>query len=290
MSPKIIFNNTSMDCADSYKMAKSIPDCLIINPQEGFYNKIKKWGVPTRHDRWCCSIYKEGETRKYLDENQQYIFFYGMRNDESSARSNYQDERYDIRWEHRKWIGILPIREWTEEMVWLYTIRENIDINLKYKKGYARVGCAIACPYYTKSTWVLDKYWYIKMYNRFQKFLTEDFLKRQLWCTMNCTLNEYPLCWNGGKIRSEPTEEVINECAEYKGINKEIAVKYFNKLCFDCNKKITKNDVIAMNLKLIGRNTERFFCKKCLKKHLGLNTKQWSNCIAEFKQNGCNLF
>jgi len=285
----IMFNNTSMDCSDTYKMIKTIPDCITISPKEGFYQKIKTVGIPTRHHRWCCSLYKEGATKEYLDDNKKYLFFYGMRNEESSTRSGYQDEKFDDRWGEREWMGILPIRKWTEEDVWLYTLKNNIVFNPKYKKGYSRVGCHLVCPYYTKSTWVLDKYFYPVMYERFQKFLKEDFIERQLWCAMNCTVKEYPLCWNGGAIRPKPNEEVIQECAEHKGIEIDIATKYFNKVC-TCGNKITKNDVIAMNMKFLGRDVEQYLCKKCLRKFLKLSVEQWNTYIKDFKTDGCSLF
>jgi 3'-phosphoadenosine 5'-phosphosulfate sulfotransferase (PAPS reductase)/FAD synthetase len=34
---KIIFNNTSLDCADTYKHIKFMDNVEIINPKEGFY-------------------------------------------------------------------------------------------------------------------------------------------------------------------------------------------------------------------------------------------------------------
>ena len=34
---KAIFNNTSLDCADTYRMVKTFPNCEIMNPQKGFY-------------------------------------------------------------------------------------------------------------------------------------------------------------------------------------------------------------------------------------------------------------
>ena len=34
---KAIFNNTSLDCADTYRMIKRLPNCEIMNPKEGFY-------------------------------------------------------------------------------------------------------------------------------------------------------------------------------------------------------------------------------------------------------------
>ena len=101
--------------------------------------------------------------------------FLGMRNEESNGRSKYGDIWKNNKWDE-EWNGILPIRKWKELDVWLYTLHNNIEINPKYKKGYARVGCAIACPFYTKSVWALDKYWYRSMYDRLQKILADDFL------------------------------------------------------------------------------------------------------------------
>ena len=57
-----------------------------------------------------------------------------MRNDESNARSGYQDVWINDKWGKRDWQGILPIRHWTDLDIWLYTLREGIDINTKYKK------------------------------------------------------------------------------------------------------------------------------------------------------------
>ena len=74
------------------------------------------------------------------------------------------------------------------------------------------MGCGIVCPNYTKSTWVLDKYWYPKMYERWQNILKDDFIKNNKWLIMNCTLEEYiQQAWNGGVFRDKPTEEVITE-------------------------------------------------------------------------------
>lgn len=289
-TPIILFNNTSLDCADTYKMAKSIPNCKILNPKRGFYNMVKEHGTPSRHHRWCCSIFKEGSTKDYLDANDKYLFFYGMRNQESSTRADYQDERYDNGWGTRDWMGILPIREWSEEEVWLYTLWRNIKINPKYKQGYARVGCAVACPFYVKSTWALDKYWYPKAYSRWHKILEDDFTKGHKWTRLNCTLKEYHSCWNGGLKRPEPTQEVIKEFAEYKGIDSEVAENFFNHTCEVCEKKVNKKDEIAMNLKFRGRETEKVFCKKHFMEYFNMESDMWDYYIQSFKDSGCSLF
>ena len=125
--------------------------------------------------------------------------------------------------------GILPIREWTEVDIWLYILMKDIDINTKYKKGYSRVGCNVACPYYTKSTWVLDEYWYPKAYTRWQDIVKRDFIDNNKWLIMNCTIEEYQYSWTGGVVRNEPTEEVVKEFAEYNNLDFDVAEKFFKK-------------------------------------------------------------
>lgn len=295
-----IFNNTTLDCAGTYKMAKAFPDCEIMTPKEGFYQYIERDNViPTRFARFCCRIFKVGEMVKQLDHNHKYLFFMGMRNEESTTRSGYEDEWVNsAEWGNTEWQGILPIRKWSELDIWLYTFYRNLDINEKYRMGYARVGCAVACPYYSKSTWILDIYWYPSMRKRWEGRLRKDFIENKKWIVMNCTIEEYiKAAWNGGTYRSEPTQEVIEEYAEYNDLDIEVATKYFNKICSNGCKnnkgkelKIKDKGVLGMNMKLYGRQIEKFQCKKCLMKEFGWNKEDWNNKVAEFKSQGCKLF
>lgn len=291
---KAIFNNTTLDCADVYRMVKEFPNCEIMNPKEGFYQYIRSgYLIPTRFMRFCCRIFKTGVMVSKLDHNYPYLLFMGMRNEESNTRSNYKDEIINPEWGNTCWRGILPIREWSELDVWLYLFWKNIKINPKYKKGYSRVGCNIACPFYAKSTWILDKYWYPKQYDRWRNILKEDFINNQKWIIMNCTLKEYlTQAWSGGVFRDEPTQEVINEFCEYTRISPDVADQYFNKYCNSCEKKkrIKDKEVLSMNMKMHGRNTNKFYCKKCLMKEFGWTSEKWDKQIDLFKQQGCALF
>lgn len=291
---KAIFNNTTLDCADVYRMVKEFPNCEIMNPKEGFYQYIRSgYLIPTRFIRFCCRIFKTGVMVSKLDHNYPYLLFMGMRNEESNTRSNYKDEIINPEWGNTCWRGILPIREWHELDVWLYLFWKNIKINPKYKKGYSRVGCNIACPFYAKSTWILDKYWYPKQYDRWRNILKEDFINNQKWIIMNCTLKEYlTQAWSGGVFRDEPTQEVIDEFCEYTGISPDIADQYFNKYCDSCEKKkrIKDKEVLSMNMKMHGRNTNKFYCKKCLMKEFKWTSEEWNKQIELFKQQGCALF
>lgn len=287
---KSIFNNTTLDCSDTYKYIKTIPNVETITPKEGFYQWRKRIQfIPTRFQRACCGIFKEGAMIDYLDKSNKYLFFLGMRNEESSKRSNYQDLWNNEKW-CDNWKGVLPVRKWSELDIWLYIILENIPINTKYKKGYSRVGCAIACPYATKSTWVLDKYFYPTMRDRWERILKEDFINNGKWSALNCTLKEYiDIAWNGGKIRDEPTQEILKEFMDYKNIKDiNIAKKYFNNNC-SCGKRVNK-DECGLSMKYFGRNNNEMFCFKCLSKELGRTKAELKEDIKRFKQQGCDLF
>lgn len=289
-SIETIFNNTTLDCADTYLHIKQIPNIQIINPKEGFYQWRERLNfVPTRFSRACCNLFKEGAMVDYLDNNSRRLFFLGMRNEESNTRSGYGDTWKNNKWGAREWEGVLPIRKWTEIDIWLYILYRNIPINKKYKKGYSRVGCACACPYYSKSTWILDKYWYPKMYNRWHNILTKDFIDNKKASIMNCTLEEYYFNWNGGMVRNESTEEIIEEFSEQQGLDIDIARKYFNKTCMCCNKKLKKNDV-ALSMKFYGRQIENFKCIKCMSDEFNISQKELRQRAETFKKGGCELF
>lgn len=289
-----MFNNTSLDVSDTYKMVKSHPDWIITNPEVGFYKWVKKqMFIPTRFSRACCGIFKEGASINYFKNNNsdKLLQFMGVRNEESQTRSNRQYIEHNPKWSNPNWISCNPIRKWSDLDVWLYIIKENIEINPKYKKGYSRVGCGIACPFYTKSTWILDKYWYPKMYERWHKIVEEVFLDSKRWCQLNCTVSEYHICWNGGLYRKEPTEEVIQEMMDYTGIkDRDIALQYFNKQCDVCGVNVRQKDTIAMNLKVCGRKTGKILCKKHLMEKFEISKEQWYECIDAFKSEGCELF
>lgn len=293
---KAIFNNTSLDCADTYRMVKTFPNCEIMNPEKGFYQYVESdHMIPTRFARFCCRIFKVGVMVSQLDHDHPYLMWMGMRNEESNTRSGYQDEWINEQeWGKTCWQGILPIRKWSEMDVWLYTIWKNIEINSKYKKGYSRCGCNIACPFYTKSTWILDKYWYLQAYERWRNILKEDFIANKKWIIMNCTIDEYlTQAWNGGTFRDEPTDEVIQEFAEYNGLNvgdTKVARQYFNKYCDECGKRIKDKTTLAMNMKFHGRDVSKFLCKKCFKKLYEMDDDKWNKYVESFKRDGCALF
>lgn len=290
---RVVFNNTSLDVADTYKMVRGHENWEITNPKEGFYGWIKRMNyIPNRVNRGCCVIFKERNSIKYLSSYEKLIQFMGIRNNESNSRADRDYITHNPKWGNKEWFGCLPIRKWDEFDVWLYILSNHLEINPKYRKGYHRCGCAIACPYASKTTWVLDKYWYPNLRARFEDILREDFLQNKRWSQVNCTLAEYIRDgWSGTLYRPEPTDEVVEELMKYKGIaDKAVALKYFNKTCIACGKNVRQNDVLAMNLKLCGRNADKIYCKKCLMRELNISQTTWDEKIQEFKSQGCDLF
>lgn len=292
-NPLIIFNNTSCQDADIYKYIKKENNLLITNPKEGIYKWIYNNNfIPTRTSRACCSVFKENALVDNLNKDDKYLYFMGMRNDESNTRAGYADLWKNTRWGNRDWDACLPIRNWTELDVWLYTLMKNIPINDKYKKGYARVGCSVICGFATKSTWILDQYWLPHQYNRFHKILDEDFVKNKKAATLNCSNEEYHNNWNGGVVRpaTEVTNDIIKEFSEQQDLEFNIAKKYFEvKKCMYCDKSITKLDT-GLSMKFYGRNTNKFVCIKCMAKQFNVTQKELRERAKEFKNDGCTLF
>lgn len=304
-----VFSNTTLDSPEVYKEAKSKPDVKIISPNyenpnfNSFYRLIKYYNMlPSRSSRFCCDYFKEKPTEMYYDNVKKLCLICGIRNSESTKRANYDDFHHNDKLpaKHKDWLWFLPIRHWEEQELWLYTIHNNIPINSNYKKGYRRVGCICFCPFTNKSSWILDKYWHKTQFDRAHKYIEQDFLNGEKWVRRNCTLDEYHKTWNEPSyLREHPNKEVLDEFMKYKGFtNKDIALKYFTKIC--CKTENHKNKVrkvhgkneVAMNLKLFGRNLDnnKFMCKRCLMKEMNWTKDDWDREVEKFKAQGCELF
>lgn len=286
-----IFSNTSNETHHTYKyVKKNYPDVLIINPKEGFYNLVKRTGtVPSRFNRFCCTVMKEMPMIQQLDKETKYLFFMGMRSAESAKRSEYGVEWKNHRWTSELWQGILPIIDWTDMDVLLFELSRNIEINDIYTFGFARCGCT-NCPYRSDYELMLNKEFLPTYYDRWQQVLKDDFIINKKAPSINCSLDEYTKgAWKGGVVHEEPSEEAIQEFAEQQGLDIDIARKYFNKNCSCCNKKLKKND-IGLSMKYYGRQIEKFRCLSCISEELNIPKKELKEKIKEFKSDNCVLF
>lgn len=60
--------------------------------------------------------------------------------------------------------------------------------------------------------------------------------------------------------------------------------------CISCGKKDLSKDEIGINLKLIGEDTQNFYCLDCLANMLDVSIQDILDKIEEFKEEGCTLF
>lgn len=290
---EIIFGNTSNETHHTYKYVKdNYPNATIVNPDKGFYQFVKENNfVPNRFARACCTIYKEGNISEYLDDNSKISSITGMRRSESNKRSGYSKVR-EFKGNNKQkenWLQYNLIIDWEDMDVWSFLLHNEIPINKLYRYGYNRVGCT-NCPYRTPYELSLNKEFLPKYWKRWQAILKEHFIDNGIAVNINCTLQEYlDGAWRRGVVREEPTDEVIEEFAEHRGIGNKIARSFFKSSRCSCGKRLSK-DIIALNLKLLGRGTSSRLCLKCLSKELNVSKKELKNKINEFKNTGCNLF
>ena len=151
-----LFGNTTLEFpstieyANRYRKNHPLVEFRIAqNTEQDFYEVCKQIGPPARMMRWCCSMFKTGPITRVLNRkfgSEQILTFYGIRKNESVARSKYSrvtenNENVKI----QKQTVASPIFEWKDIDVWLYLLGEKVDFNDAYRFGYDRVGCW-CCP------------------------------------------------------------------------------------------------------------------------------------------------
>ena len=60
--------------------------------------------------------------------------------------------------------------------------------------------------------------------------------------------------------------------------------------CVACFNENLDKDTIALNIKLLGKNIENYYCLDCLADYLGVTKEELLEKIEEFKSEGCKLF
>lgn len=60
--------------------------------------------------------------------------------------------------------------------------------------------------------------------------------------------------------------------------------------CVSCGKVHLQKDEVGICLKLLGEDTESFYCLDCLADYLGVSVEDIHEKIEEFKAEGCKLF
>lgn len=136
------YANTTIDPAGTVPFIRNnFPDVMILNPKESFYQLIKRKGLPTRLNRYCCEYLKE-----YVGIGKN--MFEGVRSAESKNRQGRDYIQCDSRKSYKGGQHIYPIYDWTDEDVWEYIEHYNLPIAPSYKKAGGcmdRLGC-VGCP------------------------------------------------------------------------------------------------------------------------------------------------
>lgn len=306
---EINFSNTSNETADTYKYIKKLPKdrLYILNPKVGFYQWLiqeKNYFVPSVFVRNCCSTYKEGQLTKAYDTNAEITMVLGVRKYESTKRSKYDyimDDEFNKKLHGKnnlpeKWVNFAPIVEWKDEEVWLYILREELEVNKQYYLGFNRVGCLL-CPYQSDYIDLVIQEHYPKQWKRWVSILQENYNIYGIKNRLKWTFEEWKTgMWKQGKskeqyiISKKATKERVRELAEIKGISEELAEKYFKRKC-SCGKSLNPTEV-AINLKMYGRNMEleKMECRKCFCISNDIKSSQYKEMVITFTNGGCNLF
>lgn len=60
--------------------------------------------------------------------------------------------------------------------------------------------------------------------------------------------------------------------------------------CFVCGRENLSVNEIGLNKKLLGRTIKQFHCMTCLADYLEISIEDLTDCIQQFKDEGCVLF
>lgn len=307
---EFLFFNTSNEVADVYRYIKAKPEIRIVNPKVGWYQFIKNQNylLPTLYNRFCCSVYKEGQVRKLFDKKKPRIQVIGMRNKESNKRSDYEffmpySTLCRIHGSSnipKAWSKLCPIIDFTNTDIWLLILLKQMYIQPKYRYGWSRVGCAI-CPFSNSYEDELTKKYYPHIWNRLVNIVTNCYSLRYSGKANGYSLYEYI---NGGWKSSttkdikylalKPTKENVHKFALYKGISDDMARKFWDKYCDKCGKSCSSTE-IAMFYKTYGRYENEIdnrnpLCIKCFCSENGITREQYYQDILSYREQGCNLF
>ncbi len=153
---KVLFGDTGMEFCDTYEVVRQTEQFCAEKDIEFMRAKSKllpqqTWklfGPPAVTVRWCCSVHKTTPQILLLRDLLNKADFTGMaftgiRGDESTSRSEYDDISYGEK--HNGQYSCHPILEWNTAELFLYIYQNGLIFNETYKKGNTRAGCLV-CP------------------------------------------------------------------------------------------------------------------------------------------------
>ncbi len=69
-----------------------------------------------------------------------------------------------------------------------------------------------------------------------------------------------------------------------------IVINMDSKRCYVCGKQPLSKEEVGLTKKLIDRNTNIFYCIRCMAENLEVTEEELIDKIEEFKSEGCTLF
>ncbi len=152
----VLFGDTQMEFEDTYALVeKQIELCaaeninfIVSKSEQPPEITWREFGSPAQTMRWCCSVHKTAPqilALRELTNNPSFrgMAFTGIRADESSSRSQYDDVTYGGK--HKGQYSCHAILNWSSAEVFLYIYDNDLLLNETYKKGNSRAGCLV-CP------------------------------------------------------------------------------------------------------------------------------------------------
>lgn len=146
------YTNTTIDPPGHIGfIRRNFPDVVISQPRYTFYEVIERYGLPSRHHRFCCQHLKE-----YIGKGAKV--FEGVRIDEGVKRGKRlgalkEPEVCDTRVKGKT--HAYPIMHWSEQNIWDYIREKNLIYPSWYDLGFHRLGC-IGCPLGPKNQRILE--------------------------------------------------------------------------------------------------------------------------------------
>lgn len=170
----VIHSNTTIDPDGTLGfIRKNMPDTTILNPTESFYQLVTRKMFPTRINRYCCEVLKEGAGKgKNTIE--------GVRSAESSNRSGRDYIQCDTRKSMQGAKHIYPIYDLTDEDVWDYIDHYSLPVAPCYSLGLKRLGC-VGCPQVKKSIRQKEFELYPRRWNACLKAITKGMQLHENW-------------------------------------------------------------------------------------------------------------
>lgn len=122
------YKSTTIDPVGTIKHIQEQGDVEILRPKQSFFDIVKKWGMPCRQRRLCCSILKEYPTES------NYVLI-GVRSEESRKRkARYTEPTHCRVYSKAKRVKQgFPILYWTLEDVKEYVEENNIKLAPVYE-------------------------------------------------------------------------------------------------------------------------------------------------------------